>query len=128
MYDFYSTNFAYQTPPYPNAYTYSNPEMNRSCSYRFPSYGFHGEHGGPSYPPCERVPNVARIESMRMVPNNTPSKPEVCTRTLQHFPPTPPPNINAIGSYGDEALKKPCNVEKILEELSDEGRVNLPLV
>lgn len=125
MYDFYSTNFAYQAPPYPNTYAYGSPDMNTSCSYRFPSYSFHTGHGGrgPTYQPCERVPNVARVESMRMVADNVPSKPENCTRTLHHFPPTPSPNMNAIRGYTyDEPLKKPCSVDKILEELSDEGK------
>ena len=123
MYDFYSTNFAYQTPPYPNAYAYSSSEMNASCNYRFPNYGFQTGHGGPSYQPCERVPNLAsRAEGIRMAADNTPSNHDLCTRTLQHFPPISPPNMNTINSYGDEPLKKtPCSMDKLLEELSDEG-------
>ena len=123
MYDFYSTNFAYQAPSYPSTYAYRNPEMNTSCSYRFPNYGFHTGHNGPRFPPCERVPNVARVESMRMVADNTPSKPDNYTRTLHHFPPTPPSNTHSIRGFNDEPLKKSCNVDKIIEELSDEGKM-----
>lgn len=123
MYDFYSTNFAYQAPSYPSTYAYSNPEMNTSCSYRFPNYGFHTGHNGPRFPPCERVPNVARVESMRMVADNTPSKPDDYTRTLHHLPPTPPSNTHPIRGFNDEPLKKSCSVDKIIEELSDEGKM-----
>ena len=124
MYDFYSTNFVYQAPSYPSTFAYNNPEMETSCSYRFSNYGFHTGHSVPRFPPCERVPNVARVESMRMV-DNTPSIPDNYTRTLQHFPPTPSPsNMHAIRGFNDEPLKKSCNVEKIIEELSDEGKMS----
>ena len=121
MYDLYSTNFGYQAPRYPNPYSYSTPEMNSSCSYRFQSYGFHTgpihTTAVPSYPPCERVPNVPRVEGIRMV-ENTPSRPDFCTKTLHHFPPTPPPNTNTVNCL-DEPQKKQC-IDKFLEE-SDEG-------
>lgn len=122
MYDFYSANFGYQPPAYPNPYGYNGPDMNSSCAHRFPSYGFHTgaihTTAVPSYQPCERVSNVSRVESMRMA-NNTPSRPDFCTKTLHHFPPTPPPNMNTI-NCADEPQKKQC-VDKILED-SDEGK------
>lgn len=125
MYDFYSTNFGYQAPSYPNPYTTysSSADMNSSCTYRFPNYGFHAgpihTTGVPSYQACERVQNVARVESMRMA-DNTPSRPEsVCTKTLHHFPPTPPPNMNIV-NCADEPQKKQC-IDKLLED-SDEGK------
>lgn len=122
MYDFYSTNFGYQAPSYPSTYGYSSPDMNSSCSYRFPSYGFHTgpihATGVPTYQPCERVPNVPRVDGIRMA-DNTPSRPDFCTKTLHHFPPTPPPNMNTV-NCADEPQKKQC-IDKLLED-SDEGK------
>lgn len=128
MYDFYSTTFGYQAPSYPNSYTYNSPEMNSSCSYRFPTYGFHAgpihTTAVPSYQPCERVPNVARVDGIRIA-DNTPSQPDFCTKTLHHFPPTPPPNMNTV-NYDNEAQKKQC-IDKLLED-SDEGRFELEIL
>ena len=130
MYDFYSTNFAaYQPPSYPNAYVYGGPEMNAPCNYRFSNYGY---HTGPSYQAqYERVPipnpvaSHAHAQSMKMVADSTPSKGEILTTTLRHFPPTPPPIMNSISGCSDGPLRKTCNVDKLLEELSDEGTVTM---
>lgn len=125
MYDFYSTNFGYQAPSYPSPYTYNSPEMSSSHSYRFPTYGFHAgpihTTGVPSYQPCERVPNVAGVDGIRMA-DNTPSRPDFCTKTLHHFPPTPPPNMNTV-NCSNESQRKQC-IDKLLED-SDEGRSSL---
>ena len=126
MYEFYSTNFNYQPPAYPNPYAYNGPDMNSSCAHRFPGYGFHSPGpihttaAVPSYQPCERVSNVSRLESVRMA-NNTPLRSDFCTKTLHHFPPTPPPNINTI-NCSDEPLKKQ-SMDKMLED-SDEGKAS----
>lgn len=126
MYEFYSTNFNYQPPAYPNPYAYNGPDMNSSCAHRFPGYGFHSPGpihttaAVPSYQPCERVSNVSILESVRMA-NNTPLRSDFCTKTLHHFPPTPPPNINTI-NCSDEPLKKQ-SMDKMLED-SDEGKTS----
>ena len=130
MYDFYSTNFAaYQPPSYPNAYVYGGPDMNAPCNYRFSNYGY---HTGPSYQAqYERVPipnpvaSHAHAQSMKMVADSTPSKGEILTTTLRHFPPTPPPIMNSISGCIDGPLRKTCNVDKLLDELSDEGTVTM---
>ncbi|XP_020616339.1 homeobox protein Hox-D9a-like [Orbicella faveolata] len=125
MYDFYSTNFGYQAPSYPNPYAYNSPEMNSSCSYRFPTYGFHAgpihTTGVPSYQPCERVSNVARVDGIRMA-DNTPSRPDFCTKTLQHFPPTPPPNMNTV-NCANEFQKKQC-IDKLLEDSDEDEKID----
>ncbi|XP_058953457.1 homeobox protein MOX-1 [Pocillopora verrucosa] len=127
MYEFYSTNFNYQPPAYPNPYAYNGPDMNSSCAHRFPGYGFHSPGpihttaAVPSYQPCERVSNVSRLESVRMA-NNTPLRSDFCTKTLHHFPPTPPPNINTI-NCSDEPLKKQ-SMDKMLEDSDEEGSKN----
>lgn len=118
MYDFYSTNFSYQPPAYSNPYAYNGPDMNSSCAHRYPGYGFHSPGpihttAVPSYQPCERVLNVSRLENVRMA-NNTPSCSDFCTKTLHHFPPTPPPNINNFNCI-DEPLKKQ-SVDKMHED------------
>lgn len=123
MYDLYSTNFAYQAPSYPNSYAYSNPEMISSCRYHFQDYGYPARHNVSGFQPCDRVPNVARVERTRIVANNTPSKPDNNTRTLHHFPPSPPQNVHVIRGFNDEQPKKLCNADKSFEDLSDEGNV-----
>lgn len=122
MYDFYSTNFSYQPPAYSNPYAYNGPDMNSSCAHRYPGYGFHmpgpiHTTAVPSYQPCERVLNVSRLENVRMA-NNTPSCSDFCTKTLHHFPPTPPPNINNFNCI-DEPLKKQ-SVDKMHEDSDHE--------
>lgn len=123
MCDYYSTNFGFQATSYANTYAYSTPEMKPSCDYYFPNYGFHPVYNSPNFQPCERVPNIARIErdSFRMGMNqNTPSKPDKFTRTLHHFPSASPSNLSINRSINDELHTKACNVDKILDELSDE--------